>query len=61
MYNVDKTDFCHVCVGKRLSNNPTGLSVAITSYGSTMMYINMKAMHSSTISVARMDIEKEIF
>lgn len=58
---VGKTDFCHTCVGENLSNNPTGASVAITGFGSTMMQIQMKKMHGQTLQLAKMDFKISIF
>lgn len=58
---VDKTDFCHACVGINLSNNPTGASVAITGFGSTMMNIFMKANHGKILALAKMNYKNAIF
>jgi len=58
---LDKTDYCKKCVGKNLSNQPTGASVAISDYGSAMLYISLKAMHGKKLALARMDYKKAIF
>jgi len=58
---ADKTDFCHTCIGTNLSNNPTSVSVAITNFGSVMMYINMKAGHSKGLNLAKMNYKESIF
>jgi hypothetical protein len=58
---VPKTDYCHKCIGSNLSNSPTGLSVAITQYGSAMLYISMQAVHGKIMAVAKMDYKTAIF
>ena len=58
---AEKNGYCHKCIGSNLSNSPTGLSLAITQYGSTMMYINMRAMHGSALSLAKMGYKTAIF
>ena len=52
---MTKTDFCKVCVGERLSLSPNGLSVAVADYGSTFMLVSMKAMHDTSVKVAKMN------
>ena len=58
---VEKTDFCHTCVGTNLSNNPTGISLAITQFGSVMMEINMSAGHSKGLLLSKMNYKEAIF
>jgi hypothetical protein len=54
--NLDKTDYCKVCVGDRLAAHPKALSVAMAEYGSAFLGIFMSAMHGKKLSVAKMDI-----
>jgi hypothetical protein len=54
---LDKTDYCAVCVGDRLSVNPTALSAAISEYGSTFMLISMSAMHGKKLETQRMNYQ----
>jgi hypothetical protein len=54
------TDLCAVCLGDRLANNPTGLSMAVADYGSAFLAIYMSAAHSKGIQVARLDINKQL-
>jgi hypothetical protein len=53
--SLDKTDFCKVCVGDRLAENPTGLSAAISEYGSAFLSIYMAAAHGKALLLAHMD------
>jgi hypothetical protein len=52
---LDKTDYCKVCLGERLANNPEGLSIAVSEYGSTFLGIFMSAAHSKSLQLARMN------
>jgi hypothetical protein len=54
------TDYCKICVGKRLALNPTALSAAVASYGNTFLALFLAKMHSSTLELAYMDINKAI-
>jgi hypothetical protein len=54
------TDYCAVCLGDRLANTPTGLSMAVADYGSAFLEIYMSAAHSKGIQVARLDIKKQL-
>lgn len=47
------TDYCSVCVGPRLADNPTGASSAIADYGSAMLLVMMKAMHGKQLTLAK--------
>lgn len=57
---LDQTDYCKVCVGYRLSSHPTGLSMAVSRYGSVFMSIFMQAAHSKGLTVAKMDYKTSI-
>jgi hypothetical protein len=57
---ADKTDFCAVCVGPRLSAVPTALSAAIAEYGSAFLAIFMSAAHGKALLLAKMDYQKAI-
>lgn len=58
---LDRTDYCKVCVGDRLSVNPDGLSLAVSDYGSTFLGIFMSKMHGTQLALAKMDYKKAIF
>ena len=58
---LDKTDYCKVCVGDRLTVNPDGLSLAVSDYGSAFLYIFMAKMHGTQLALAKMDYKKAIF
>lgn len=58
---LGKTDYCKTCVGDKLANSPTGQSTAIAEYGSTFLTTFMKAMHNSTMSLAKMKVESSFF
>lgn len=58
---LDKTDYCAVCVGDRLSVNPTALSSAISEYGSTFMLISMGAMHGKKLETHRLNYQTALF
>lgn len=57
---LDKTDYCSTCCGSRLAENPTGLSVAISEYGSTFLDIYMSAAHAKALLLAKMDYKTAI-
>lgn len=57
---MDKTDFCKACVGENLANTPTGLSVAITGFGSTMLAISLAGAHAKQLALAKLDYKKSI-
>ena len=54
---LDKTDYCKVCVGKKLAQNPTGLSMTISEYGSAFLSLFMAAAHAKQLSLQKMDLE----
>jgi hypothetical protein len=55
---LDHTDYCKVCLGDRLSINPTGLSVAVSEYGTRFMLASMKLMHGKQLAVQKLDINE---
>lgn len=57
---MEKTDFCAVCLGDRLANTPTGLSMAIADYGSAFLAIFMSAAHSKGIRAKKLDIHAQL-
>lgn len=57
---LDKTDYCKVCLGERLANNPEGLSIAVSEYGSTFLSIFMRGAHSKSLQLAKMDWKSAI-
>lgn len=54
--NRTTTSFCRTCLGDRLSNNPTGISVAVADYGSAFLAIFLGAAHSKSISLKKMNV-----
>ena len=54
---LEKTDYCKVCVGERLAKSPNSASVAVTSYGSTLMLIFMKAMHGKQLKLTKANLD----
>lgn len=57
---LEKTDYCKACVGARLSENPTGLSAAISEYGSAFLGIYMSAAHAKALVLAKMNYKTAI-
>lgn len=55
---LDGDNLCSHCAGQRLAQNPNGVSMALTNISSTIMTDNLKIMHGSVLSTAKMDIEK---
>lgn len=55
-----KTDYCSICLGDRLTSNPTGLSTALTAYGSTFMDMMMSAMHGTALKTKKLDWKKQL-
>ena len=51
---------CSVCAGKRLSENPDGISIAVTEESAIILTSSLKKMHGTVLSTARLDL-KEIF
>lgn len=58
---LDKTDYCSRCVGKRLSDTPTGLSSAVSEYGSAFLGIFLAAAHGKQLTLAKMNYKTAIF
>lgn len=56
--NLEKTDYCTVCVGPRLALNPTALSAAVTGYGSKFMQLFLAAAHGQRLETAHMDFRE---
>jgi hypothetical protein len=54
---LTKTDYCKACVGKRLADNPTGLSSAIAEYGSEFLTIYMQAAHGKALVTKKLDLK----
>ena len=57
---LPKTDYCKACVGQRLAENPTGLSAAISEYGSAFLSIYMAAAHGKALTTAKLDFKTAI-
>lgn len=57
---MERTDFCATCLGDRLANTPTGLSMAIADYGSAFLAIFMSAAHSKGIRAKKLDIHSQL-
>lgn len=57
---MKSTDYCEICLGKRLSLNPSGVPAAITATGSTFMYIYMSAAHAKQLAVAKLNYKTAI-
>jgi hypothetical protein len=58
--NMELTDYCEVCVGKKLGRNPTGLSLTISEYGSAFLGIFMSAAHAKQLQLQKADLKKII-
>lgn len=57
---LDKTDYCLICVGKKLAQNPTAISMAVSEYGSSFLSLFMKKMHGTALLLAKMDYKQAI-
>ena len=55
------TDFCPVCLGKRLSINKDGLSLAVSELGSSITLGSLKAAHGRALSTVKMNFLETIF
>ncbi len=51
-------NFCEYCVGTRLSKHPTGVSMAITEIGGTLLGIFMAAMHAKDLKVHNVTLDE---
>lgn len=58
---LSKTDFCKCCVGSKLAANPTGLSTAISEYGSSFLAIFLALSHGKALQLSKMDYKKQLF
>lgn len=56
-----KTDYCPICVGRKLAANPEAASMAVADYGSAFLGLFMAAMHGKELAVAKMDWKTLIF
>ncbi len=52
-----KNGYCKVCCGPKLSINPTGLSTAVSEYGSAFLGMYMSAAHAKAVKLATIDLE----
>lgn len=50
-------NFCEYCVGTRLSLHPTGVSMAVTEIGGTLLGIFMSMMHAKELKVHRVSLD----
>lgn len=55
-----KTDYCKTCVGDRLSQNPTGISLTISEYGSAFLSLFMAAAHAKALILSKMDYKEAL-
>lgn len=58
---LDKTDYCAKCCGSKLSTHKTGLSMAVSDYGSSFLGMFMAAMHAKALQTAKMDVNNTFF
>ena len=54
------TDYCEICAGPRLAENPTGASSAISAFGSTIMLMFMKANKGKALVLKKYDYKLRI-
>lgn len=57
----ERTDFCGVCMGAEISQNPNALGALSSDVGSRMMGAFMKAGHGKALAVAPFHLTEEIF
>jgi hypothetical protein len=57
---LDKTDYCKICIGKRLLVNPSGLSIAVSEFGSTLLSIFMQSAHSRSLELSKLKLNESI-
>ncbi len=50
-------NFCEVCLGKNITNNKDGISLAIAEIGSMFLLMSMKSMHGKILSTTDVDLE----
>lgn len=49
---------CAICAGKKLGQYPTGLTIPLTEISGIILATSLKAMHSNTVSTAKLQIAK---
>lgn len=49
-------NFCSICVGKDISNNKDGVSLAIAEIGSMFLLMKMKQIHGKALTTANIDL-----
>lgn len=49
--------YCKVCCGPKLANNVTGLSTAVSEYGSAFLAMYMSAAHAKATKLATVDLD----
>lgn len=57
---AEKTDYCKVCVGKKLSLHPTAIAVAVSDIGSLFLILFLKKMHVSGLTTTKMNFKEVI-
>lgn len=57
---LPKTDYCKICVGKKLAQNPTGISLTISEYGGAFLGIFMSAAHAKALTLAKMNYKEAL-
>lgn len=55
---LDKDNFCHVCTGKKISNNKDSLAILLTEISSIILKSSLKMMHGSMMSTAKIDLNR---
>jgi hypothetical protein len=55
-----KTDYCNVCVGKRLAATPNALSAAVAACGQTFLMVSLAAAHSRSLSTKKMNLATDL-
>ena len=58
---LEKTDYCKVCVGKRLSDTPFALSSAVSAYGNSFLALFLAKAHGSALETEDLDIAEAFF
>lgn len=57
---LDKTDYCAKCCGNKLATHKTGLSMAVSDYGSNFLGMFMAAMHAKALTTAKLNINNSL-
>lgn len=55
---AEKTDYCQVCSGERLSLHPEALAIAVSDIGSIFLNLFLKKMHVTGRSAVKMDYKE---